>query len=115
MWYGWPCAMSDESKSVSAILENAPVLGWFWFLFMAAWGGLVGYMRKVKRKKAPFAFREMFGEVFISAFSGIVTAYICVWMNMPFVFTAAAAGVAGHLGGAAIDLLEGKFRGMFEK
>lgn len=102
--------VSDENKAAASLLEIAPALGWLWLLVMAIWGGTVGYMRKVMRKKRPFLWREMFLEWVISAFAGIVTAYLCVWAGMPFTFTAAAAGISGHLGGAAIDIWEARFR-----
>lgn len=100
--------MSDEKYK--AMLDNAPLLGYIWVVIMATWGGTVGYMRKLKRKRLKFSWGEFALEIFISAFSGLVTAYVCIWAGMPFPFVAAASGVAGHMGGAAIDLFEHKFR-----
>lgn len=115
MLLGLCCAMNDEKEVVKSFLESAPVLGWAWLMLMAIWGGTVRYLRDIKRKSRRFIWRDALLEWIISAFSGIVTAYVCMWMDMPFAFTAAAAGISGHLGGAAIDVWESRFRSIAKK
>ena len=81
-------------------------LGYIWFIFLAAWGGTVNYITRRKTDKSPFSIVELVGEWVISGFSGLITAFICQEMAIPFMYTAAAAGVAGHMGGRGIYLIE---------
>jgi hypothetical protein len=84
--------------------------GYLWFVFLAAWGGTVSYITRKKSDKSPFSIFELIGEWVISGFSGLITAFICQEMNIPFMYTAAAAGVAGHMGGRGIYLIEAFLR-----
>jgi len=81
-------------------------LGYLWFIFLAAWGGTVSYITRRKKEKTQFSIVELIGEWVISGFSGLITAFICQEMNITFMFTAAATGIAGHMGGRGIYLLE---------
>ena len=73
---------------------------------MGIWGGTANYLSRQRREKTPFSIIELVGEWAISGFSGIVTAYICVDLDLSFALTSAAAGVAGHMGGRAVYLIE---------
>ena len=82
-------------------------LGYLWFVVLAIWGGTANYItRRKKDKSMPFSLIELLGEWVISAFAGILTALICAEMGMSYYMTAAVAGVAGHMGGRAIFMLE---------
>ncbi len=81
-------------------------LGYVWFIFLAAWGGTVNYIARRKSDKSPFSIVELIGEWVISGFSGLITAFICQEMEISFMYTAAAAGVAGHMGGRGIYMIE---------
>lgn len=85
---------------------NATGLGFVWFMLVAVWGGTVSYITRLKKSKAPFSLMELVGEWTISAFAGIITAYLCAEMGMSFYVTAALSGISGHMGGRAIGLLE---------
>ncbi len=85
-------------------------LGYLWFVFLAVWGGTVNYINRRKTDKIPFSVIELLGEWVISGFSGLLTALICQEMQLSFIYTAALAGVAGHMGGRGIYMIEGFFR-----
>lgn len=85
------------------IVEN---LAYGWFVMLGIWGGTANYISRQRREKGSFSFIELVGEWSISGFSGIVTAYICVDLDLSFALTSAAAGVAGHMGGLAIYMIE---------
>ena len=97
--------MPEHQISVIKQLMDAGV-GYLWFIFLAIWGGTVNYLSRLKTEKSPFSIVELIGEWVISGFSGLITAFICQEMEMAFMYTAAAAGVAGHMGGRGIYLLE---------
>jgi hypothetical protein len=77
-----------------------------WFIMLALWGGTANYVSRQRRDKTTFSIIELIGEWAISGFSGIITAYICVDLDLSFALTSAAAGIAGHMGGRAVYLIE---------
>ncbi len=90
-------------------------LGYVWFMVLAVWGGTASYISRLKRQHTPFSLVELIGEWSISGFSGLVTALICVNYEFPFEMTAAFAGIAGHMGGRGIQLLEDKFTSVVDR
>lgn len=85
---------------------GATGLGFVWFFLIAVWGGTASYLARIRKSQAPFSIMELVGEWTVSAFAGIITAFICYEMQLSFYVTAALAGIAGHMGGRAIALLE---------
>ena len=81
-------------------------LGYVWFIFLAIWGGTVNYITRRKADKNPFSIVELVGEWVISAFSGLITGFICQEMQISLMYTYAAVAIAGHMGGRGICLLE---------
>ncbi len=96
--------MDDWSKDLAAV--TGQWLAYVWFLFLAAWGGAVSYIAQVRRGKKTFSLIEMVGECAISGFSGVMTAYICASADLNFFITAFCVGVAGHMGGRGIAMME---------
>lgn len=86
-----------------------PHIAYAWFLVLALWGGTANYISRVRRKGMPFSVIELIGEWTISGFAGLITAYLCSYLNLPFPMIAAFAGIAGHMGGRAIFVLEEYF------
>ena len=89
----------------------AESLSYLWFVALAAWGGTVNYLSRRKRDKLAFSFVELMGEWAISGFAGLITAYACAANDVSYPLTAALSGVAGHMGGRAIYMLEVRFFG----
>lgn len=83
-----------------------PHLAYGWFVLLALWGGTANYISRVRSKGMPFSVVELIGEWSISGFAGLITAYMCVYLGLSFPLTAAVTGIAGHMGGRAIALLE---------
>lgn len=87
--------------------EKHVSIWWYvYFVFLAAWGGTASYITRMKRHKLAFSAAELVGEWTISGFAGIVTAYGCMYMDMGFYLTAGATGIAGHMGGRGLFLIE---------
>lgn len=95
--------MEFGNRIFAWIVEN---IAYGWFVMMAFWGGTANYLSRRNRDKTPFSIIELIGEWSISGFSGIITAYICIDLGLSFAFTSAAAGIAGHMGGRAVALIE---------
>ena len=96
--------MEDWSKAISEIAGQW--LAYAWFLLLASWGGIVSYLSRVRRGKTPFSLIELIGECAISGFAGLLTAYICAANEFNFFLTAFLVGVAGHMGGRGIAMME---------
>lgn len=96
--------MSDWSGYLLDLLKDG--VAYFWFVVLALWGGTASYLSRMKQKKLPFSLAELLGEWLISGFSGIMTALICASYGVDYYLTAALAGVAGHMGGRGVFMLE---------
>jgi hypothetical protein len=85
-------------------------LSYLWVIIMSIWGGAASYLAKLRRgEPRPFRILELFAEVTISGFVGIVTFFLCEWAGFNQLFTAAAVGVTAHMGSRALMLLEPAF------
>lgn len=79
-----------------------------WVLVISMLGGMAAFFRKVRDGKArPFNIPEFVGELFISAFAGVVTFWFCSWAGMNEWLTAAFVGISGHMGSRALFVSEG--------
>jgi len=76
-------------------------------LGIALLGGLVRWISAVKRKEAGMlSISSLVGELVISSFAGLLTFWLCESFGVNPLWTAAAAGLAGHAGGSGIAWLE---------
>jgi hypothetical protein len=86
---------------------NYPLLTYGWVIFLSMWGGVVSFYRKMQNGKArPFNIMELLGEIFTSAFTGIITFLLCEASEITPLITAALVGISGHMGSRAIALIE---------
>lgn len=78
-----------------------------WVLLLATWGGAVGFYRKYKMGHVrAFNVAEFLGEIFTSAFAGILTFWLCEAAEITPLVTAAMVGICGHMGSRAIFQIE---------
>jgi hypothetical protein len=76
-------------------------------LGFALLGGLVGWYNKVRSGVIPgWSINHLVGELCTSAFAGLMTFWVCEWMNFAPLLTAALTGVMGHMGTRAVTMLE---------
>jgi hypothetical protein len=76
-------------------------------LCIALLGGFSRWYMAVRRGEANMlSFSALIGELAVSAFSGLLTFWICESFDVSPLITAAAAGLAGHAGGNGITYLE---------
>lgn len=95
--------VQDSGKTV----ESIGVLTYLWVLGLSAWGGVISFLRKKRAGEArPFNFAEMIGEVMTSAFSGVLTFWLCESAGMDSLMTAVLVGISGHMGSRALFQLE---------
>ena len=91
-------------------LFNLPpdsVFTMIWVLALSTWGGIAGYVRKIKQGKTKrFSLTELVGEIVISSFVGVITYFLCKSSGIDETITAAVVGVSSHMGSRAIYLIE---------
>lgn len=84
-----------------------PLLTYVWVIFISSLGGVVSFMKKVKQGETRACnITEFIGEIVTSAFSGMITFWLCVSANIDPMLTAALVGISGHMGGRAIYFFE---------
>ena len=93
----------DLPKLTEIINTTIPYL---YFIFLAIWGGIVNYILRIRKSKIAFSTIELVGEMFVSGFAGLMSAYLCIELDLSFAVTCAISGVAGHMGGRTIFLME---------
>lgn len=94
--------------------ETFTFLTYCWVIGLSSLGGAVAFIRKMKSGHArAFNFAELLGEIMISAFTGVMTFYLCEWSGFSPLATAAFVGIAGHMGSRALFQLEGILESQF--
>jgi hypothetical protein len=87
-----------------------------WVFFVSALGGLASWVRKVRAGNVRvFNIVELIGELIVSAFAGLLTYWICRAAALDEWSTAAAVGIAGHMGSRALFLLENTIEARLRK
>lgn len=70
-------------------------------------GGLVSFYAKVRAGTvAAWNLFHLIGELATSAFAGLMAFYVCAWLDLAPLLTAAVVGAAGHMGARAISAFE---------
>jgi hypothetical protein len=83
------------------------MLTYLWVIFLSSWGGLVGYLRKLKQGKGRcFSALELLIELIISSFVGIVTFYLCETQEIDSALKGAIIASSGVMGSKAIYFLD---------
>jgi CHASE2 domain-containing sensor protein len=79
-------------------------------LTISLMGGFVNWYTKVRKGETPLSLMALVGELATSALAGVLVFYVCEWMNLAPLLTAAIVGIVGHMGGRAIAWAEGRLQ-----
>lgn len=84
-----------------------PLKQYAFLLGVALLGGLVSWITKVRKGQAqPWNLMALTGELFTSAFAGLLMFWMCAAADVSPLITAGLVGIAGHMGTRAITELE---------
>lgn len=87
--------------------ESYSILQYVGIVFLAGWAGIVNYLRRMRRMSVPkFSVVELISEVATSGFAGILVFWLCEAAGVLPLVTAATVGIAGHIGGRSLILIE---------
>lgn len=97
-----------DTGTLRALIDTlAGGLYYTWFVLIAIIGGTVNYIGRIRRGEVnAFSVAELLGEWLVSGFIALLTAYLCIEMEFSWEITAFLCGIAGHMGGRGIYLLE---------
>jgi hypothetical protein len=94
-------SMFDKDPSSYSLIT------YFWVIALAAWGGAVSFINKVKSGDSrAFNITEFIGEIVTSGFVGVLTFWLCEAAGFNPLITAALVGITGHMGSRALFQLE---------
>lgn len=85
---------------------NYALATYAWVIVLASWGGIAGYIRKLRTGGTRFSLGEVIGDICISGFVGVITFYFCEASGFNQVMSAAFVGISGHMGSRGIFMLE---------
>lgn len=85
------------------------ILTYIWVIGLSAMGGIAHYINKLNSGLSRFNLVEIFGEIFVSGFAGLMTFYLCEAAEIEYPLTAVLIGVSGHMGSRTIFILENIF------
>jgi len=86
--------------------KNPETIGWvsyLWVFALATFGGFVAYLKKIKNGKK-WNWVDFLIEIVTAAFAGLTTFFLCQWVGMDQMGTAALTGISGHFSSKAITL-----------
>ena len=86
--------------------QDFTIVTYAWVTLLSLWGGLANYVSKVRSGTSRFNLMEVFGEIIVSGFAGVMTFYICAAAHTPEIITAVAVGISGHMGARIITMFE---------
>lgn len=90
------------------------LLTYLWVLGLSTFGGIVNFMRKMESGLTrPFNVAEFMGEIFTSAFTGVITFWLCESSHIDPLVTAALVGISGHMGSRLLEFLEEQLKRRF--
>lgn len=104
-------------KFLTFLADNSEKAAYFFLLlFIAIFGAITKYVSRMKKDpNMRFSLSGFLGECFVACFSGLMMALICSELALSFYMAAALCGLAGYIGGRALELAEEKLVASFDK
>jgi len=97
--------MHDQVTEMKGVLE-VEWITYLWVSILSLWGGCANYVQKLRSGTSRFNLMEIFGELIVSGFAGVLTFFVCAATHTPEVVTAVCVGISGHMGARIITTFE---------
>lgn len=92
-----------DPRTAAWIIEQLKVImPYITTLLLATFGGIVNHITTLRKKKAPFKWRELAFDIVVSTFAGLLTFYFCESAGIDGPMSAALIAISGHMGTRAI-------------
>lgn len=92
--------------AVHAVSHNTPesytLATYGWVIGIAIAGGISSFVGRVNQ----LSWLAMIGELVVSAFSGVITFWLCEYLEIHQLASAALVGIVGHMGSRGMNTLE---------
>ncbi len=95
--------------------DNDHVFSWVIVGGISAWGGIVRYLMENKDSGENFSWHEVFNQVVISGFTGLVAGVYSYEQGYSELMVIVFSGLGGALGGHLLDLIWKRFAHSIEK
>lgn len=92
---------NDVAQQAAKAVTDYSLGTYIWVSLLSFWGGAVRVYQNIQ-KGQKFSFVELFGEMAISGFVGIITFWLCEYNGFNQLLTAALVGVSSHMGTVAL-------------
>jgi len=95
------------SEKIPFFTTIADLLTYAWVFGLAMLGGAASFVRRVRNGEAKYYnIIGLIGELVVSAFSGLVTFFLCRSAGFDEMLTAAFIAISGHMGTRIIFMFE---------
>lgn len=84
-------------------------------MWLSIWGGTVSHVIQLRKTRRKFKWKELFFDVLISSFAGIVTYFMCEFAGITGAGSAALIAISGHMGARALASFEAFHSKIFGK
>ncbi|MBX3634045.1 MAG: phage holin family protein [Rubrivivax sp.] len=112
-WVKWglagvlPALQAHAARAADVHPLDIPLRDYLLVLIVSVFGGFVSWFGRVRRGEvAGWSLLNAIGETATSAMAGLLVFWLAKYLNTPELLTIALVGIAGHMGGRAIALLE---------
>lgn len=96
--------------------EYYSTITYLWVIGLSLVGSLIARFQSWKEnKRKKISLMEIIGELFISGFAGIITFFLCEFLEVPQLLTMFLCGIAGNMGSKSLDFFGLLFMRFFEK
>lgn len=87
--------------------QTYTLLQYAWVVGLAVWGGVVGYLQKIRKSGESFRLGSFVSEMLTSSLAGMLAFFLCEIADIGGLVAAVLIAIAGHAGGEFVTLVRG--------
>lgn len=93
----------DPNNTAHVVEWLRTMLPYISTFFLAAWGGVVHHIQRIRTNKTLFNWRELLFDITVSSFAGLLTYFLCQSAEIEGPQAAFLIAISGHMGTRAIS------------